>query len=651
MAGQELRVRLVADAGGFRAVVDGAARDLTVLGRAGASAGQSASSGFNSITASAKSTNLAIGQGTREIAALIASSRIGNLAGDFLNLGRVVDAVFAGRLAHAVGQYAAEAKNAVSATLGQRQAALAAAAAATAHHRELSATYAATIASGSASAAYTAHLRAQLATSIQVATAARAQAASVGLAGRAFALLGGPVGLISVAATALAFWASTTGTAAAKTDTANESIKGLSDTIEKFSVQSAARRIVFLNEQLANIGDRNKAVSDGIRRQIAEQEKLISGQFSAESKIQSVLDRFQPDRKKNVTSSGTGSSAEAFGKSQADLARLAYPEATQTAEEYGEAQAKVAQKFLESQESAEQYGQRLADIARLAYPAATETAEEYGEVQAKVAQKFLESQESAEQYGQRLADLARLAYPEATESAEEFGERMAEQSKKFLEDNKTFAQEYSDVWGNAAAGFSSNIGRSVADAILEQKKFSDLLKTSVRSMAREVIGAFISIAARRAVDFALGEFFKTASTVSSVAAGTATALAWAPAAAAVSLATAGANSVPAAAGVSSTFALSTGLALSGIAHDGLDYVPNTGTFLLERGERVVKKEDNKRLENFLNGAGAGSINISFNVTGADAPRAADIVRSQRGQIISIIQSAYDERGRRGGPVS
>lgn len=217
--------------------------------------------------------------------------------------------------------------------------------------------------------------------------------------------------------------------------------------------------------------------------------------------------------------------------------------------------------------------------------------------------------------------------------------------------SKTFAEEFNDTWADASRSFSDNFGRATADAILESTSAMDALRASARSFGREVLAALISIAARKVIDFALSKTMLTGSTAANIAAGTATALAWAPAAAAVSLASFGGNSLPAAAGISSTYALTSGLALLGMAHDGLESVPKTGTYLLEGGERVVKKEDNKRLEKFLSGENTtGGINITFNVVGRDAPRASEIVASQRGQIISIIQGAYDNRLARGGPV-
>jgi len=40
--------------------------------------------------------------------------------------------------------------------------------------------------------------------------------------------------------------------------------------------------------------------------------------------------------------------------------------------------------------------------------------------------------------------------------------------------------------------------------------------------------------------------------------------------------------------------------VQGQAHDGLDYVPREGTWMLDEGERVVKPADNRKLTDFLN---------------------------------------------------
>ena len=40
---------------------------------------------------------------------------------------------------------------------------------------------------------------------------------------------------------------------------------------------------------------------------------------------------------------------------------------------------------------------------------------------------------------------------------------------------------------------------------------------------------------------------------------------------------------------------------SGVAHGGLDYVPSTGTYILERGEAVLQARQNQALTEFLEG--------------------------------------------------
>lgn len=63
-------------------------------------------------------------------------------------------------------------------------------------------------------------------------------------------------------------------------------------------------------------------------------------------------------------------------------------------------------------------------------------------------------------------------------------------------------------------------------------------------------------------------------------------------------------------------------AISGMAHDGIDNIPKEGTWLLDRGERVVDKRTNGDLKDFLNRQGNTSTttnsktnNISLNVYG------------------------------------
>ncbi|MEK0248623.1 phage tail tape measure protein [Raoultella sp. BAC10a-01-01] len=66
-----------------------------------------------------------------------------------------------------------------------------------------------------------------------------------------------------------------------------------------------------------------------------------------------------------------------------------------------------------------------------------------------------------------------------------------------------------------------------------------------------------------------------------------------------------------------------GMALAGMAHDGIDRVPETGTWLLQKGERVVTASTSAKLDSTLEKVqqvrqgqqSIGDINVSYNLTG------------------------------------
>lgn len=101
----------------------------------------------------------------------------------------------------------------------------------------------------------------------------------------------------------------------------------------------------------------------------------------------------------------------------------------------------------------------------------------------------------------------------------------------------------------------------------------------------------------------------------------------------------GATATVAAAGVTN---LAT---IRGQAHDGIDNVPSTGTYLLEKGERVVDARLNKDLTSVLKGGGSmgGSSNITFAVTGVEDPDVINkVIQQNRGKFESMIRDIYTD---------
>lgn len=88
--------------------------------------------------------------------------------------------------------------------------------------------------------------------------------------------------------------------------------------------------------------------------------------------------------------------------------------------------------------------------------------------------------------------------------------------------------------------------------------------------------------------------------------------------------------------------------VKGQFHDGIDNVPNTGTYLLEQGERVVDNRLNKDLSNYLANQNNQTVNttnnptLNFNVNGGDAEGVESMLLKHRGKFESMIRDIYNE---------
>ncbi|MGY5392756.1 hypothetical protein [Acinetobacter sp. NigerLNRRAM0016] len=93
----------------------------------------------------------------------------------------------------------------------------------------------------------------------------------------------------------------------------------------------------------------------------------------------------------------------------------------------------------------------------------------------------------------------------------------------------------------------------------------------------------------------------------------------------------------------------------GMAHEGIDNVPNEGTWLLDKGERVVDSRTNTDLKNFLsnqqNSSSNGSVSIQVNVTdsGVSTSGANTQDQKQLGQMIgNAVRNVIRQEQRQGG---
>lgn len=98
-----------------------------------------------------------------------------------------------------------------------------------------------------------------------------------------------------------------------------------------------------------------------------------------------------------------------------------------------------------------------------------------------------------------------------------------------------------------------------------------------------------------------------------------------------------------------------GVALSGMAHDGIDNIPKEGTWLLDKGERVVDSRTNADLKNMIANQknGGGDVNITVHVTDSGvSSQSNQSDQKQLGQMIgNAVRTVIRQEQRQGGLLS
>ncbi|WP_157956809.1 phage tail tape measure C-terminal domain-containing protein [Salinicola aestuarinus] len=216
----------------------------------------------------------------------------------------------------------------------------------------------------------------------------------------------------------------------------------------------------------------------------------------------------------------------------------------------------------------------------------------------------------------------------------------------WLESAENAFTDFDNLNRQVAESFTSRFGDAIEGVIFDYENLGDAAQGVADGMARSVVNALGQMAAQwlayQAVQLVVGKTTQSTAAASMVATAqaqsamaglnaftsTAAIPVIGPAAAPAAAATAVAATQPMAAAVSS-------FALAGMAHDGIDSVPETGTWLLQQGERVTTSDTSAKLDRTLDdvqsrmvepgesaaGGPAGGLNVTVDARGATDPAA------------------------------
>lgn len=202
-------------------------------------------------------------------------------------------------------------------------------------------------------------------------------------------------------------------------------------------------------------------------------------------------------------------------------------------------------------------------------------------------------------------------YNQVDEMNSNFFLGISEAWANYAEEATNYQQQAADATSSILNDVTSSVAANIESLIKGQQSIGDFFQNVALDMANAVIGALVKMAAQwlvyAAVQVIAGKTAQVGASTTLIA--NAQAMAFQASLAAFASTAAipiiGPILAPGAAAAAAAFAapLVAGVAtsaLAGMAHDGIDSVPQTGTWLLQKGERVTTAQTSAKLDKTLN---------------------------------------------------
>ncbi|KLQ48668.1 tail protein (tape measure) [Enterobacter hormaechei] len=212
---------------------------------------------------------------------------------------------------------------------------------------------------------------------------------------------------------------------------------------------------------------------------------------------------------------------------------------------------------------------------------------------------------------------------------------------------------------SAVDAFSGNASNALTGLFTRTMSAQDAMRSLGNTMLNSVVNALVQVGVEALKNFIIGQTLGAAATAAGASQAAILATAWAPAAAMASLASFGANSVPAMTGIASTVGLAQGLALTGMRYNGgpvnaggLYQVGERGKpeiYQASTGKQYMIPGDNGKVISNKDMQGGGGINVVLNVqnyngSSIDAQASSD---GNGGVTVDLIVADLNN----GGPIS
>jgi len=266
--------------------------------------------------------------------------------------------------------------------------------------------------------------------------------------------------------------------------------------------------------------------------------------------------------------------------------------------------------------------------------------------------------ESYERRRQIIMDATLLTEEQKNEAVlrlkQEHDEKMIEANGSYWERYLLAAEEnlqsFDELSGVMLENFTGRFGDAFESMVFDAESLGDAVQGLAVGMARSIVNALGQMAAQwiayQAVQMLVGKSVQASAastmTFNALASQQMAALNAFASTAAIPLvgpALAPAASAAALAATTPMVGAVATLALSGMAHDGIDSIPETGTWLLEKGERVTTAGTSAKLDKTLDeisrgGGASGGVTIPISVNVTAEPGMSDAEARRQGSAIA-----------------
>ncbi|ENL7623076.1 tape measure protein [Enterobacter hormaechei subsp. xiangfangensis] len=362
----------------------------------------------------------------------------------------------------------------------------------------------------------------------------------------------------------------------------------------------------------------------------------------------SINEKLEALRQESILAAGSTSELtreQQLLRAEMSLGADATDEQRQKAREY-KAQALDTAEALKKQAQAE----RDKQAAQSNFSSLQSQASPVASVESQFQQQIEQLNQYAALYPQRIAEVEAVR---ASIEEQYRQKRLDAQWQELSQMNIGFGMLTSAV--DAFGGNASNV---ITGLITGTMSAQDAMRSLGNTMLNSVVNALVQVGVEALKNFIIGQTLGAAATAAGASQAAILATAWAPAAAMASLASFGANSVPAMTGIASTVGLAQGLALTGMRYNGgpvnaggLYQVGERGKpeiYQASTGKQYMIPGDNGRVisnKEMTAGGGGVVINIqNYTSSSVDAQAGTD---ANGGLTVDVIVADLNN----GGPIS